>query len=283
MDLNNFFLEAAQHFCLKCIVPITLQNDNYDSAFVAGSGSLFEFNEKIFFVTAHHIFEKYDHNLLGIPVDTQDNIIQVIINNKGEHTPLKQIGVETFKDCPMVFEKKGDIAAIQLKNKNMIDRLKKQYHFFGYNHIALPAGKTNIIVLGYPEASMNKIKQFMSFRPLWLQTMLIGTPNDAEDVGPWDCFLGYNRIETLNGKKEIEPIKLHGVSGGPILQFKPHGNRSNVWSFESQVKFIGIEKSFKHRNYIRGLITVQYFIEMLKQKQAGLSKIAEKIKNQISS
>lgn len=245
------YRDLAKHFISKTCVPLAIERDDQSSAILQGSGTFFNFDGLLFFVTASHVFDDVDMNKIGIPISSEGkDIIKIVSESNGKMVPIVDCTVLTFGRFKLYKESQSDVAIVHLMDEDVVAKFHGTYDFLDYSYLANPTGNGNVIVAGHSLYLGKKAADAFIFPCLTYETILIAPPPDEKYLENIDCFLPYYDLEEVGGG-EVEPFMLNGLSGGPIWQVMQLP-REQLWSPRFAMKFIGIEKSVKLNRFIRG-------------------------------
>ena len=146
MRIEEAKAEAIRQFLFQCSVPIMVeQPEGKGPPAVLGTGTLFEINSKAYLVTAQHIFDDVDFNCVGVVAPRETSGPALTFQGSIVHKPIP------------LDRKAGphyDVALIELRNPELIARLKSSWRFLGPSNIGV-IGRTKFLVAGYPDVLTN--------------------------------------------------------------------------------------------------------------------------------
>lgn len=195
----------------------------------AGSGVLFEINDKYFIFTAAHVFA--DHHK-GIYVISQQKAI--FLEGMFYHTPMPTSGDRT--------DDKIDFAIIKIET-NIADKLKADYKFI--NLIDLELGhfvdiETNYLVAGHPITRTKKVwaASILKSQPFIANLDALIRFNYEKFKFRFDSHIAVDytgeMISIKNQNPHLAP-KLEGISGSGLWHL-----HKNPKDFHFECKLVGI-------------------------------------------
>jgi hypothetical protein len=228
--------QAIKAFLVRSTVPLIYESDA--AAGVQGSGSLFDYEGCLYFVTAGHVLERVDPHKLGVPFRAFGS--EVFTLGTGL---VGWSRTETF-----------DVAAYRIDDLKTIAALRESYSILGKANVAPPEPDADhFVVVGYPASTV--VRRGKEMKPGDL-TQIHTTRYVGEVVGPCgehDLFLKLDRqAQGLWGHETTIPA-LPGISGGPVWQVRR--STTSIWTPESALGLVGIQVSTDPRGerYMRAL------------------------------
>lgn len=229
---------AIEKFALNVTIPILLETKN--GAGLLATGTLFEIAERHFIVTARHIFDDVcDLTTLAFP-----------------ENPLKG-GLHTFGNFQLAkpTEEHLDIAVMELKDAEVISKLKSGWQFLSLSNVALPSATSPdgaFFLSGYPGSLTKNSGGWLQgvFATAYTQR-IPDTPSGASApvIPELDLFFNYGHEATSITGKQVETPKLPGTSGASVWEHKP--TSTAVWTPESAVRVVGVQSAYVHSKYFR--------------------------------
>jgi hypothetical protein len=224
---------------------------------IHGTGTLFKFIGKYFFITAAHILTE---------MEGYDDFIDISIGKNN-------IEILTFKDCIKYFPNDNklrdiyDIGIIQL-SESLGKLLEHNYTFLNEQNIQFRISrKTNIYISGFPYSwgRFDKDKNIVRGKPFRLMSKYKTPSKNYDEYDPKAHILvEYSNIYYSFGNKNT-PVKveqnLGGISGSSMWAFED--KQTIIWSAEKCLKVIGIQSGVMNSEYIKGTKWV-YMIEAFK-------------------
>lgn len=235
MDPNIQEAAAIERFVLNSTVPLVYEG--CDRACLAGTGTLFEVNGRVFVVTARHIFDDFpDSGRLAFPGTPTGFRLYTF----GSHTLVRP-------DDPNV-----DIALLHLQAPETIEKLKEGWEMLGLSNVGPPSDSGTFFLSGYPAQYTDSTTDWLTGKFATIYTeRLASIPTGAKKpVDPsLDLFFSYDRsAESLDGKSMSTP-ELPGTSGASVWELK--SSNSGVWTPESSVMVVGVQSAYIHSKYFR--------------------------------
>jgi len=238
MQLTPIEAQAIEQFAFYVTVPIFLELG--DSSGLLATGTLFKVGGRSFIISARHVFDEVpDLAKLAYP----ENPLRGHLYTLGSFTILRPT------------EEHIDVAAIELKSPETIERLEANWQFLSLANVAAPSRFTRdgaFFVSGYPESLTKNDAGWTKGKLVTAFTQrLPSAPSEAEQpvISELDLFFDYSRNATSVAGNQIETPKLPGVSGASIWEILPV---LGVWSPETATRVIGIQSAYVHSKYIRG-------------------------------
>ena len=237
MQLTAIETDAIERFALSVTVPIFLEVG--DSSGLLATGTLFKVDGRSFLITARHVFDNLpDLTRLAYP----ENPIRGGLFTFGSFTVLKPI------------EEHIDVAAVELKNAEMIAKLEANWQFLSLDNVAAPTmvtGDGAFFVSGYP-ASLTKTEAGWTRGKLaTAYTQRLPTPPaNAEPpvIAELDLFFDYGHDATSVTGQPVKTPELPGVSGASVWELR---SAPGVWTPETATRVIGIQTAYVHSKYFR--------------------------------
>ncbi len=236
MQFTETEAAAIERFTLSVTVPILY--DKGDSAPVFATGTLFEIDGRFFIITARHVLDNiHDSTKLVYP----ESPLQGQLFTLGS--------IEIYKPK----EEHIDIAVMELKNLETIQRLKTNWKFLSLNNVSSPSevsGDGAFFVSGYPQAltEADNSRTKSKFVTAYTQRMP-SAPAEAKYVIPeLDLFFVYEEQAISVSGATVSTPELPGVSGASIWELR---STSGIWSPEKVARVVGIQSAYIHSKYLR--------------------------------
>ncbi|MBU4566555.1 MAG: hypothetical protein KMY53_00045 [Desulfarculus sp.] len=260
----------------KTCIPLLFYSTKDQALGIAGTGSMFDLDGRIFLITAAHVFDDHKIEDIGVPVLNKNNMALVQNDVGGKSYILEGRTIIALGSGIVRLHGKIDIALIEIENYEVILQLKDTYELLGYDCFEYIKRKESVIIAGFPISLVEKYAGRMIPKILYFETEIIPPPPQeecADTIELYHFFMGYDEIEEIN-KGSIDPLDLQGISGGAIWQIDPRVPRDRLWTAARAMKLIGVERSARKGKFIRGthLHALVVMFERVDQK------IASKIK-----
>ena len=227
-------LATIEHFLVGCTVPLVYQSNERTG--ILGTGTFFAIHERIFFVTAGHLFKNADPNRMGIPERAGKNVHMWYFGHATIHHP---------KDTD-----EHDVAVIEPLDSDFVQRVRAGWTILDETNLAIPGSSAeNHLIAGYPDATVKYENAVLTPSALM---QLYTTPYEGEVVGArtdFDLFFRYGEAAgNTYGFKKNTP-HLGGASGALVFAI---GSRPvGIWSPAIVLKVVGIQVAFVHGKYVR--------------------------------
>ncbi len=272
-DKRRMKNKAITEYVEKVIIPIIFDytdNNGNRTAGTYGTGTLFQFNEKSYLITAGHVIKDIDKikEFIGIPLGR--------VNAQ----------VYTFGGCrfhypsdPKIREK-YDVGIVELTD-DIVQELIKRYCFLSYGNVSKVHYDRDFYISGYPFSYSKLDNQ---------QDRIIGKPfrfmsmpkrPESSDFKYYDpsahILIKYSDVHYANGieqNKEVAPQKLGGISGCSVWNYIDE--TEGVWTPEKCLKVIGIQSTMKEENWLKA-IKWGYVVSAFKEIDKGIYQKLESI------
>jgi hypothetical protein len=231
--------QALETFGFRAAVPL-FRAIGEDADHLA-TGTFVAVGEKLILLTARHILDQSAPEDIAIPETPEGSVLRTL-GNLLIHKPI---------DVP---ETEIDIVGIEIQDQETIDIIEAGWRVV---HMAIGAeadANGEVVLIGYPSATLDKKDMRITGRPTGIVTALIGgIPANATPPtnATLDLFLRLPRkaIATAGAVVDIPPI--HGMSGCAIWQLLDTGN-GELWYPDCALRLVGIQSSARPGSYIRG-------------------------------
>jgi hypothetical protein len=244
-DLNDMEWLTIRTFCESCTIPIIAENNTQSG--VHGTGTLFEMNNRLYVITAGHVVEsimKYPNNY-GIPI-----------------AKLKS-DVYTFNKCDCISPSSGrdielyDIAMMHIQDDQMCRLLKSNYSFLTKHNLSKVHNvSSDYLIVGFPAGMSTCIpgKQLYGNSLMLVTKLRAGKVSDIGDPNPhFDLFFHYPEFLVSDKGVQVPAPDLRGISGSSIWLFTDYASNSGLWYPGDLIKVVGIERSYKRKDWVRGI------------------------------
>jgi len=240
---------AIMAFVEQTIIPIVIDYTDQDGKRVAGTyatGTLFQFDDKYFMMSASHVFDDIEKikNFVGIPVAFEN--AQILSFDKC---------ILSRPDNP-VARNLYDIAAVRL-DSFIVNELKKHYRFLTYSNVGGIDYTGSFYVSGFPSI-FSRFEEKQSrvvgapFR--FMTSATVPTQDDLRLMNPSvHILLQYGETVYENGINKTgvsAPKDLGGISGCSIWNYVE--DESGLWTPERVLKVVAIQTSVKKYSWIKG-------------------------------
>lgn len=264
--------KAITEYVEKVIIPIIVDRTNQDgnrTAGTYGTGTLFQFDEKKYLITAGHILEDIEKikDFVGIPLGR--------VNAQ----------IFTFDGCilhypsdPKVREK-YDIGVVELTDE-IVSGLKKEYYFLSYDNVSKVKYDKVFYISGYPftYSKLNKEEDLIVGKPF--RFMSVPKKPVKSDLQYYDpsahILIQYSDVYYVNGdeqKEEVSLQELGGISGCSVWNYLDE--TEGIWTPEKCLKVVGIQSTMSKANWLKA-VKWGYVINAFKKIDEG---VYEKLKN----
>ena len=246
-DEDQQIMRAVERFAGTVTVPV-LHEYKPDEVDQVGTGTLFDVEGRLLFVTAGHIFDEIKAENLVIP-STKTKALHGI-------GPYELIRADVDEI---------DIAVVELKHPPAIARARDGWHVLSLANTAEPSDHGHFILGGYPSERGTRVGGLLGGSLLTLHTKRLASPPPAvaKSVSTdLDLFFRYEQeAETIDGKTIAVP-KLPGCSGASMWEYREPPNM-RFWNADQCLRVIGIQASYmdkkgffrvKRWSYVRAMI-----------------------------
>jgi hypothetical protein len=197
---------------------------------------LFEINERLFLISAAHIFDHVDPSHFAIPNPSTTQ----------SHT-LGPFNLYRPDDANI------DIAIVELLGRDTIAHSRESWHVLTLANIH-PASSDGIFVLsGYPGERAKRRGEGIGGSLLTTYSQrLAEIPEDATPpIDPQiDLFFQYSSETVTRTGETIRAPDLRGTSGASVWECRELDNNA-MWTPEQCLKVVGIQSSFLRGRYFR--------------------------------
>jgi hypothetical protein len=211
-------VHAIEQFVSTFTIPIMYEFQGGDG--ILGTGTLFEIGGKYFIVTASHLFDPEDFRTeFQEEFDPQ----KLACPDRRSRIPAQPTTFGEFDLCRAVqtgFD--HDVAFLELKAAEKIERLKSGWTFLTLDQVGLPTQEELHFLAGYPVALVRREREFYSGPLAVLRTIRLPQPPEGarEPIDArFDFFFKYGTQVHVGGDdKVMESLRLQGASGGSLCQ-----------------------------------------------------------------
>jgi hypothetical protein len=237
MQVTAIEATAIERFVLHVTVPIFLEVG--DSGGLLATGTLFKIGGRSFLITARHVFDDLpDLTMLAYP----ENPIHGGLYTLGSFTVLKPS------------EKHIDVAVVELKSPETVERLEANWKFLSLVNVAAPSlitGDGAFFVSGYPGSLTKTQLGWTKGKLATAYTQRLPSPpiEAAQPViSGLDLFFDYGHDATSVTGASVKTPELPGVSGPSVWELRPV---NGVWTPEGAIRVVGIQSAYIHSKYFR--------------------------------
>ncbi len=234
MPLPKEKLLAVEQFMLNRTLPVLSDGLNIDQI---GTGTLFDLDRRLFFVTAGHIFDDIDAQLLALPANPISSALQTI----GKHTLYRPQDREI------------DFAVLELQEPSVVELLRNGWSALSLENVAPCEAEATFVICGYPSGLVRRRGERIAGTLITAYTERFPqTPPKAKEPveSDLDLFFHYDHSAESIGGHQITTPHLRGASGLSIWQYiEPRSDR--LWTPEHALKIVGVQASFLEGKYAR--------------------------------
>lgn len=217
-------------------VPVLCDGDAVDQV---GTGTLFDLDGRLFFVTAGHIFDDIKPQNLSLPTNPMSSDLQTL----GAHTLYRPREIHI------------DIAVLELLEHTIVEKLRAGWHVLTLANIAPCAEQATFVICGYPSCLVRRRGERLTGTLISAYTERFRgiPPNAKKPVDPnLDLFFHYDHSADDVFGNEIATPHLGGTSGSSVWQYiEPPADR--FWSVDKSLKVVGIQAAFVEGEYARAV------------------------------
>lgn len=260
--------DALGAFMASVTVPILYDHETIGTGQV-GTGTLFALNDRLFLVTAAHLFDDLDQEKLGrfsIPSRHTTQLWSL-----GPYNLLKPKQTEF------------DVTVLELHDAATIERARASWRILNLTNIAVALPSGLFILCGFPEARERYIEggDVITGDRLTVFTARIPVPDTAEKPvhAALDLFFAYDAqaIDAVT-RKEIPALPLQGCSGASIWQYS-EPTAGSLWLAERCLKIVAVQSAYRPGQYFRAKSWAAV-LEIMRQADDHLAAIVSDHKSQ---
>jgi len=233
--LDTEIMDALAEYTKQITVPILY--DDPTKRDQVGTGTMFDVCDRLFLVTAAHLFDKIDPTGFSIPSN-----------------PIRDPDPQTIGSFEVyrATDPSIDIAVLELHDPNTIARLRQGWHILTLDNasIASPAGV--FALCGYPSERARRKGNMIggSLVTIYSERLPHTPPRALQPVDPrLDLFFNYE--DTATGTDGVELITPHlgGTSGASVWEYRDAG--TTFWTPQRVFRIVGVQSSFRKGEYFR--------------------------------
>jgi hypothetical protein len=221
----------------QVMVPIYLNHGAGKGVSVEGTGTLLDGGDRLYLVTAAHVFDGVEANRLSSPAG----------RTLAPPVPWRSVRVVKPRDS----SKPPDVAIVEFLSPETIQALRDTYLPLTLDRVARATPGSTFILAGFPEAKATITGNVLDQEPyIYFTTMLPEPPKETKyPPNPtFDLFFSLGRAATRSdGQREVVP-SLKGASGCTIWEI---GRGGELWAPGTVLKAVGIQSSEKHGAWFR--------------------------------
>jgi hypothetical protein len=263
MLMNNAVINFVENSIIPFVADYKDLERNVRRVGTEGTGTLFEFNERYFIITAAHVISPIEikKEFVGIPIKQNMGEVFVLGNCKFYYP-----SDEMIKD-------KIDIAVVEL-SAELSKHLKVNYRFLSYENIELNHISKHVYVSGFPKGY--DILDIQSSRMIGVPFRFRSNLRNATQEEEGDCdqnidlLVDYPEYYYLKGdesRKEKAEEELKGISGCPVWTWKD--KLDDLWAPEKVLKVIGVQTAVHPGRWIKAT-NFQYVLAAFKNIDANI-------------
>jgi hypothetical protein len=237
--------KALNAYRLKVTLPI-LRDVPEGEVEILGTGTLFKHEDRIFLVTADHIFREDVEDDFSALIPTEE----VSVPDRPVGGTLQTLGRHNvFRQTPPVT---ADVIVIELLEPEVIAFLTLNWGFLSFDQGVDDRVGDRLVISGFLFEGARNLSGVIHQRMLNLSTdPLHALPKGAKQpTYPHDLFIYLDKQGArLDG--QIEPIgSIKGLSGGPIWAARETGG---LWSPGASMKIVAIQSSELKQRWARAV------------------------------
>jgi hypothetical protein len=267
--LDKELRDALGAFMASVCIPILYDNETKGTHHI-GTGTLFMLDDRLFLVTAGHLFDDFDLQ------HDQERLGRFAFPSR--HT--RQLWSLGPYNLLRPKEKQFDVAALELHEPATIDRAKASWRILTLANTANAAPSGLFVLCGFPEVRERQVGGAITGDRMTVFTTRIPIPDDADEpVHPAvDLFFAYDKegIDVVT-RTPIPALPLQGCSGASIWQYQ-EPTPSVLWTPERSLKIVGVQCAYRRGQYFRA-INWAAVLEIMRQTDDRLAKIVSEHKS----
>jgi hypothetical protein len=222
-----------ENFTLFRTTPIFYEHDETVDGPIA-SATFFEIENRIFLITARHIFDDFRPERFLIPyAPRREKLIdlaeyEIIRPNQSEY----------------------DVCALEIVDYRKKTELRRNgWQFLSLANITTPSADGLFLLFGYPYAIRNEGRVLETYNPLSAYARRLSAPPEASDrlPGNLDLFFEYGPIGGAPDGSDVKAPDLPGASGCSIWSLP---SNSTLWM---PPRVVGVQVSFFRNKYFRAI------------------------------
>lgn len=233
--LDPEIMDALAQYTKQITVPILY--DDPSKLDQVGTGTMFDVCNRVFLVTAAHLFDGIDLTGFSIPSD-----------------PIRDPDPRTIGSFVIhrATNRSVDIAVLELLDPDTIARLRSGWHILTLESASI-ASTTGVFALcGYPSERARQKGNLIggSLVTVYSERLPYIPQNAMKPVDPrLDLFFNYE--DTATGTDGVELITPHlgGTSGASIWEYRDIG--TTFWTPQTVFKIVGVQSAFRKGEYFR--------------------------------
>ena len=235
-------IDAIKHLGARVTIPLAYAK-GVEFPWPIGSGTLVHNCDRLFILTAAHVFDGCNINRFWVPTDRLG----------GRPTPSGNAGLHRHRD-PELF----DIAVIEVLDPSVREVLRQNWGSISRDQIQCPTPDGTFILFGYPSEKLHQVDKTLMCSLITACTeRLIDPPENATDPVDRDIdlfFLHDNNARDEDGELITSP-HLRGASGGGIWEIR-EAETGTLWTAEKNMRLVGIQSSALHGEWFRAKTAV---------------------------
>lgn len=249
-------MKALERFTALVTVPV-LYDDPKDLDQI-GTGTLFTVDERVFLVTAAHLFDRTDPARFSIP-----SLHTSQLHSLGRYNLL------------IPKDKAVDIAVLELLEDATIQRAKLSWRMLTLANIG-PASSAGVFALcGYPSERAKRIGGLIGGSLVTAYTERMREPPEGAEqpLNPaLDLFFHYDAEAIDTAGATIATPRLGGCSGASVWEYR-EPNGIIFWTPEQCLKIVGVQSSwFRKGQYFRAKSWAAV-LEIMRQADNSLAAV----------
>lgn len=199
----------------RVMVPIYLDHGTGNGVTVQGTGTLLDGGDRLYLVTAAHVFDRVEANRLSSPAG----------RTLAPPVPWRSVRVVKPRDS----SKPPDVAIVEFLSPETVQALRDTYVPLTLDRVARATPGATFILAGFPEEKATITGNVLDQKPyFYFTTMLPEPPKDAKyPPNPtFDLFFSLGRAATRSDGQREQVPRLQGASGCTIWEI---GAAGELW------------------------------------------------------
>lgn len=226
---------AIRDYILNRTIPI-LYNGPDPTDLPNGTGTLFRIEDRIFVITACHVF--------GAGRNFAEFSYPIHPNNGG---------ISTFGNYVLMRPEDEliDIAIAELTDAQTKKNLSANWQFCTLSDVCRPPPEGSFIVAGYPDSMIAVTDTRLNSCAVMVKTKRISTPTNPElpARAEFELFLKFGRKATSQSGSEIDTPRMNGISGASVWVVVE--SVSIPWSPAGLLRVVGVLWSVSKSSFMR--------------------------------
>lgn len=234
-------IEPIKHLAARVTIPLAYA-EGREFPWPVGSGTLLRGGDRLFILTAAHIFDKCDIDKFWIPSDRVGGR-PIPIGRAKLHRPTD---TETF-----------DLAVVELLEHSTRQAAANNWGSIPLSSVTEPTLDGTFFLFGYPSSRLRPEGKTLMCSLITACTQRLEAPpaGATEPISDIDLFFLYDTTAEDEDGNSVESPHLHGVSGGGVWEIL-NASPGELWVAEKYMRLVGVQSSTMHGEWFRAKLAV---------------------------